>query len=237
MPQLIMYASEDTISIFTRYIDDKEIQIQGVFLPDTHDAYKENFSGLPIFQVQELTIRESESNLSELTDKEHYPVDPADIINANNQFALNFYSKISQNDNESNIFFSPTSISTAFSILYEGTREDTAKEIQNVFGFPENELERKHGYLSLHNSINDKSNNGTQLQIANALWLARNFEPLPEYIDTATTYYDSTVSSVDFVSDDGVNKINDWVKTKTNDKIKELLKPWLYWPYYAHGNN
>ncbi|QLH10814.1 serpin family protein [Nitrosarchaeum sp. AC2] len=161
---------------------------------------------------------------------EPYPMnfDPADIkehIDANNQFAIDFYSNLTQNDSVSNVFFSPTSISTAFSILYEGARQNTSQEIQNVFGFPEDDNIRKQGYLSLHQSINKKSNTDTTVSIANALWLAENFEPLAEYINTATTYYDSTVSTVDFVSDEGVNKINEWVDNKTQGKIPDILKP------------
>lgn len=152
-------------------------------------------------------------------------LDPADISSASNQFAIDYYSNLTQNDSTSNVFFSPTSISTAFSILYEGARQDTSQEIQNVFGFPEDEQSRKHGYLSLHQSINKQSNTNTTLSIANALWLAENFEPLAEYIDTATTYYDSTVSTVDFVSDEGVDKINEWVDKKTQGKIPDILKP------------
>jgi serpin B len=151
--------------------------------------------------------------------------DPVDISSANNQFAVDFYSNLTQNDSVSNVFFSPTSISTAFSILYEGARQNTSQEIQNVFGFPEDDQIRRHGYLSLHQSINEKSNTDTKLSIANALWLAENFEPLAEYIDTATTFYDSEVDTVDFASDEGVNKINEWVDEKTQGKITDILKP------------
>ncbi len=153
--------------------------------------------------------------------------DSADIrehIDANNQFAIDFYSKITKNDSTGNVFFSPASISTAFSILYEGARSTTSQEIQSVFGFPEDEQKRQHGYLSLHKSINDKNNTDTKLSIANAIWLAENFEPLAEYINTAATYYDSTVSTVDFVSDDGVDRINEWVDKKTQGKITDILK-------------
>jgi len=63
------------------------------------------------------------------------------------------------------------------------------------------------------------------LQVANALWLAERFEPLQEYVNTARAHYDSEVTTVDFVSDDGVDKINSWVEEKTNQKIKDILEP------------
>ena len=44
------------------------------------------------------------------------------VVDANNQFALDFYSELSTENSDENLFFSPTSISTAFAILYEGSR-------------------------------------------------------------------------------------------------------------------
>ena len=51
-------------------------------------------------------------------------------------FVFAFYSEIAENDEKSNIFFSPLSISTAFSMAYEGAKENTASEMQQVFGLP-----------------------------------------------------------------------------------------------------
>ena len=61
--------------------------------------------------------------------------------------------------------------------------------------------------------------------MSNALWLANGFTPLPEYINTAITYYDSSIDTVNFTTDDGRLEINDWVKSKTQDRIEELLVP------------
>ena len=50
---------------------------------------------------------------------------------ANNMFAFAFLSKVSQQD-KGNIFFSPYSISNAFSMIYEGARNTTASEIEVI---------------------------------------------------------------------------------------------------------
>lgn len=174
-------------------------------------------SGLTTMQTKPDIIvqKPSEISLADLT--EH--------VNANNHFALDFYSKIVQEDNTNNVFFSPTSMSTAFSVLYEGSRQDTAREIQTVFGFSEDDQRRQQGYMSMQKSLGENSNDDVQTSIANALWLAHSFEPLAEYTNTAAIYYDSTIDRVDFASDDGVDKINKWVDEKTQGKITELLKP------------
>ena len=146
-----------------------------------------------------------------------------DVIGANNQFAINFYSHVSQ-QNDENIFFSPWSISTAFAIAYEGSRDKTAQEIQQVFGFPTDYEDRTLEFQTAIRYLNP-DDVPYQLSVANALWLAEMFDPFQEYVETATTYYGSEVSTVDFVSNDGVGKINAWVEEKTNDKIKNILAP------------
>lgn len=150
-------------------------------------------------------------------------IDGKNIVDANNQFTFDFYSQISKEKDE-NIFYSPWSISTAFAIAYEGAQEQTSKEIQQVFGFPSDYETRTSEFKTAIDNLNP-DDVPYQLSVANALWLAEKFNPLQEYIETAITYYDSEVSTVDFISNDGVNKINAWAEEKTNEKIKEVLKP------------
>jgi serpin B len=154
------------------------------------------------------------------------PVYRTSIVDANNKFALDFYSHAKENDK--NVFFSPLSIMTAFAIVYEGANDTTADEMQKVFGFPIEEQKRKKEFQSILKGFEDNNLIPTSeymLYMANALWIADHFEPKKEYINTAQTYYDSTVEKVDFVSDQGANTINDWVKKQTQNKINEIIKP------------
>lgn len=150
-----------------------------------------------------------------------YLVDQEDIIVANNQFALDFYSEVAEDDQ--NIFFSPWSISTAFSIVYEGARGDTAKEIRNAFGFIEEDEKRRTSFSAIHEDLN-KENANYKMLVANALWIAEDFELFEEYVDTAKTYYDSEVDKVNFETN-GADIINAWVKEKTEGNIEELFDP------------
>jgi serpin B len=150
-------------------------------------------------------------------------VGSTDIPSANNQFALKFYSQISHEDKESNIFFSPTSLFTAFALAYEGARENTATEMQQVFGFEPNDSKRRTDFANMQTVLNPQ-NDQYKLRLANALWLSENFEPLPEYVDTASKYYDSKVESVDFaIKEKSLDVINQWVKNKTEHKIEKLF--------------
>ena len=139
-------------------------------------------------------------------------------------FVFAFYSKVAKINSGSNIFFSPLSISTAFSMAYEGADENTAVEMQQVFGFESDDQKRQKEISDILSRLNHKDD-GYKLQVANALWVKDGYEIKQGYIDTAKTHYSSTVENVDFVTDDGIDRINQWVQDKTNDKIEKILDP------------
>lgn len=147
---------------------------------------------------------------------------PTDIPSASNQFALNFYSHVSQ-DKKSNIFFSPTSIFTAFAIVYEGAKDNTATEMQHVFGFEPDKSKRTVEFADMQEQLNRKQQNNT-ISMANALWIKEGFDVLPEYIDTAKTYYGSDIESIDFSDKNGVDLINEWINEKTKGKIEKIFE-------------
>ena len=147
--------------------------------------------------------------------------DSLNVIEANNQFAIDFYSQVSQ-ESDDNLFFSPWSISTAFAIAFEGAKGDTADEIRHVFGFPENKQQRQTEFKSINDDLNQEDAR-YDLTVANALWPHTGIKPYEQYVDTAKTYYDTKVTSVNLSSQDGIDIINTWVEEKTNEKIKDLI--------------
>ena len=144
------------------------------------------------------------------------------IINANNNFAFDLYSEYKSGDE--NIFFSPYSISTALVMTYEGAGGQTAKEMQNVFYFPEDDLLRRSSYASLYNKIN-KDNQKYELNTANALWLAEDFYLLDNYKSLISNYYGGRLNNLDFKKkhEESRKIINTWVQYRTKDKIKDLI--------------
>jgi serpin B len=161
------------------------------------------------------------------TERQDIPVTyggPTDIPGANNQFALRFYSHISQDDKEGNIFFSPTSILTAFAIAYEGAQGNTATEMEQVFGFEPEDSARHEGFANMQQRLNFEGQNNT-LSIANALWLAKNFEPYDDYVSNVENYYSGKVESVDFASKEkSLDIINQWIHDNTSGKIEKIFE-------------
>ena len=145
---------------------------------------------------------------------------PKDIAVANNDFAVDFYRQISNNDD--NLFFSPSGMYVAFSVLYEGAKNDTAQQMQDVFGF-ESDTDARHNYSAQTMASLNRDDPHATLAMANALWLADWFLPYESYLDVARGTYLSSVESVDFTGD-GVKKINAWASDNTNKKIKKVLE-------------
>ncbi len=148
--------------------------------------------------------------------------DIGSVVDANNQFALDLYSKYKTE--EGNVFFSPYSISTALAMTYEGAKGQTAEEMREVFYFPEDDDERRLGYAGLYNEINKKDKE-YKLHTANALWAQQNYPFLDEYFNLVKEYYGGEVTNLDFAADTERSRvmINDWVEDKTNNKIKDLI--------------
>ena len=150
------------------------------------------------------------------------PVTPNDVVNANNQFAIDYYSKL--RDSDKNILYSPFSISFALAMTYEGARGKTAEEIQSVFHFPKDNNTRKIEYSKIYKETN-KDDKEYQLNTANSLWAQQNFHLLEEYVSLIEKYYGGKVTNLDFISDpEGSRKIiNGWVENQTHNKIKDLI--------------
>ena len=141
------------------------------------------------------------------------------ILSANNEFAIDFYKQVS--DNDGNIFFSPVSMYMAFSALYEGARHDTAGQIQQVFGLDSDTSARHESMEQFVSYINQRDPYST-LKIANALWLADWLDVHDSYVDTVRNYYDAHVETLD-LPNAGMEKINDWAAENTNDKINRVF--------------
>lgn len=149
-----------------------------------------------------------------------YPI-PQGIASANNAFAVDFYRQLAAGNGDDNIFFSPTGMYTAFSILYEGARNDTAEQMLGVFEFESNETARRDAMMRTMSSLNRGDPHST-LELANSVWVADWFEPHDSYLDVARGAFRASVDKVSFQGG-GVERINDWANERTHGKIKNVL--------------
>lgn len=150
------------------------------------------------------------------------------VVDANNRFALDLYTRLADDPahRNDNLFFSPFSISSALAITYEGARGTTAEEIRSVFHYPENQSVMGSGFAEVIAGMNSKTKAYT-LQTANALWAEETYPFLAEYTSAAEHYYSAKTNNLDFVHapEDSRVTINRWVEEQTEERIKNLLQP------------
>ena len=151
---------------------------------------------------------------------------PEEFAASSNAFAVDFYrhGNISGAAGQ-NVFFSPPSMYVAFSMLYEGAREDTASQMQQTFGY-ESDATARHNTTAHAMSALSRDDGHYELNMANAVWLAHWFKPLEQYSEIVRDTYLADVDRVDFVDeDDGIARINDWASDNTNARITEIIGP------------
>lgn len=141
-------------------------------------------------------------------------------VEGHNKFAVELYQAMGAG--EGNLFFSPLSISTAFSMAFAGAAGETAQEMKQVMHFPTYN-EDLHGGNSL---LLAKLKNSNVLQ-ANSLWPGKNEQVLISFIQRLQRHYRADYQPLDFAAHPKKSKdtINKWVNEKTLGRIQKLLQP------------
>ena len=147
----------------------------------------------------------------------------AEVINTNNAFGLELLKTIIQNEDAANIMMSPTSVSLALGMTYNGAEGTTKEAFDNVLNYEGltrdevNEITRDLIHTLVTNS------KGNLLEIANSIWYRTGFPVYDSFIETNKTYFSAEVQDLDFASPKAVETINDWVADKTHDKIDKII--------------
>ncbi len=149
-----------------------------------------------------------------------------EIAEANNEFTVNLYKKLGEDN--TNLVFSPYSISSALAVTYAGARGETVREMSDVLWFPEDQDAFHPAYKAFTDSILiSGKEKGTELNIANALWVQEDYRLIQDFLDMAKEYYRANAENVSFKTpsdqEKSRQKINQWIEKKTNNKIKELI--------------
>nr|XP_009513222.1 PREDICTED: leukocyte elastase inhibitor-like [Phalacrocorax carbo] len=177
------------------------------------------------------------------------------------EFCLDLYNKLNRNAEDTNIIFSPISISVALALVHLGAKNNTAAQIEKVLhvrkaaggmslgsdlenAAPEMEPERsQEGQSSLSQcnkdeDLNHKAFHALLLQLqnlgesyvltlANNLFIQQGFKLREQFLMCTKELYGAMPQTVDFqgATEAARIKINAWVESQTQGKIKELFAP------------
>ncbi|CAG0936537.1 antithrombin III [Thermoflexales bacterium] len=144
-------------------------------------------------------------------------------------FAWDLYHALRGTD--SNLFFSPHSISTALAMTYAGARGETAAEMTRVLHFtlPSEQLFPAFNALDLALQPGQPAEKEQPLELhgANALWGQQGYTFRSEFLDLLAQNYGAGMRLVDFktAAEAARQAINQWVSEQTQDRIKDPLAP------------
>jgi serpin B len=149
-------------------------------------------------------------------------------------FGVDLYRLIAQEAGEGNLVFSPSSIVTALAMTYAGAAGTTAQEMAATLHFTLEGDALHQAFNSLDmtlesRSFQEKDENGKDVGVliktANSLWGQKDTVFDKIFLDTLAANYGAGIRLVDYkaAAEEARRAINQWVASKTNDKIPELV--------------
>lgn len=148
-----------------------------------------------------------------------------ELARRNMDFGFQLYRKLAPTGHSRNIFFSPISISMAFSMLCLGAQDSTLGEIKrglNLRNMPEKALHE--GFHYLLNRLNQDKQN-VELSLGNTLFIDRRLQPEKRFVTEAQNLYRADTIPTNYQNlEDTRKQINDYISRKTQGKISGLIR-------------
>jgi len=156
--------------------------------------------------------------------------DLATLVGGNSAFAFDMYQALREED--SNLFYSPYSISLALAMTYAGARGETAQQMADTLHFILRQERLHPAFNGLDIELSQrgegakgKEGEGFRLNIVNAIWGQDGYEFLSEFLDLLAMNYGAGLRILDFTSapEESRITINNWVSDRTEGRIKDLI--------------
>jgi leukocyte elastase inhibitor len=173
--------------------------------------------------AQAVEAGEFRSNPNEEVVPAKLDADGQAVVKGLNQFGFELFGKLQHEKGD--LAVSPASVSTAFGLAHAAAKGRTANEIAATLHYPEvGDFNAAFGGVL---RTMDLHRNGRTLTVNNAIWLQEDLPISTSYRQLVERNYGAGIQRVDYRTDPDAArlKINAWVESKTNDKIKNLLIP------------
>jgi len=131
-----------------------------------------------------------------------------------------------------NLVFSPASISIALAMTYAGAATTTATEMASALHFTLPPAQLHPAFNALDQTLTSRGQGflggdggPMQVNITNAIWAEQTYTFRSDFLDTLAANYGAGVNLLDIVNapDPSRLTINAWVADQTNNKIQDLL--------------
>ena len=146
------------------------------------------------------------------------------FANDNNQFTLRFLKTVNDVDQSGKSFiYSPLSITYVLGMVNDAAEGETERELEQTLGFHEGGIQAVNDYCKKLIDGLPKVDEKVTLDIANAIFLNKDFTLKPQFEQDMQTYYNAKAEALDFSASSTLNHINGWCNEKTNGMIPTIL--------------
>ena len=146
------------------------------------------------------------------------------FVNNNNQFTMNFLKTVNEADRSGKSFiYSPLSITYVLGMVNDAATGLTEKELEETLGFHGGGIQAVNDYCKNLIEGLPKVDEKVTLNIANAIFLNKDWTLKPQFEQDMQTYYDAKAEALDFKAPETLDHINGWCKEKTNGMIPSIL--------------
>lgn len=163
---------------------------------------------------------------------QYAPEEQEQLVQGHNQFALELYKLLAAT--KENLVYSPYSLYQALAMVYAGARGETASQFEDVLHLTATNPQVHNLMNGLNLMLTRKNEALTEeehavLQVANAMWVQKDVELLPEYLDLLSENYAAGLRSLDFAdAQNAAELINQWAAENTNEKITDIASPDMF---------
>ena len=174
----------------------------------------------------EVSFGETKTIVNMLSESEPINLTPEQQVFAydNNQFALNFLNTVNETDRSGKSFiYSPLSIIYVLGMVNDAATGLTEKELEETLGFHEGGIQAVNDYCKNLIDGLPKVDNKVTLNIANAIFLNKDWTLKQQFTQDMQTYYDAKAEALDFKAPETLDHINGWCNEKTNGMIPTIL--------------
>lgn len=122
-------------------------------------------------------------------------------------------------DRENNTVVSPLSVKLALNMAALGAKNDTEKELLTMFGYESQEQMREES----QNIISELDREDGSITVSNSVWVAENYGIGKNYTGGLQNVFNAEMFRENLTSKKIVKKLNDWINSKTNGLIPNMI--------------
>lgn len=146
------------------------------------------------------------------------------LVTSANAFGFDLFARVHAAETGPNVFLSPLSASMALGMTLNGAAGTTFDAMRTALHHGESSQEEINAaYRGLLDVLQDLDPR-VRFRIANSIWTRQGFPVLPSFYDVLKREFDAEAEELNFSDPAAAERINGWVKDRTQGKIDEIVK-------------